>query len=281
MVKHSLTKNSKRKGDDKDNRERVRRILTFILAVLVLINVSLRASASPLPADKNGTGSSSSSSSNTRGLTAPKAVTPAPKAAPPPPMPVPATAPPAPAVTYAPAPAGVEPICRIAIENKVDANYDIIESIILRYPLSWEKLGCKVPEATAADGAGKAKPIVVFDVALALHHRESGEIERYQKYFESTLQGKVADRIDGLVQAQFGSIVSYAAYPHSYAALIGASCDSYNFAPWLQADENIHCVLHNPHCSGCTPAMLERSCFTKPAAGKCGFLPPGPLKKMW
>jgi hypothetical protein len=63
------------------------------------------------------------------------------------------------------------PIRRVALLNKADYHYEVIESTILQYPLPWEKLGCNVTTS------GNKKPIIAFDVALAEHHTFGNEKE--------------------------------------------------------------------------------------------------------
>jgi hypothetical protein len=159
------------------------------------------------------------------------------------------------------------PVCRVALVNKADYHYEIIESTILQFPLPWEKLGCNVTTI------GNKKPIIAFDVALAEHHKIGNEKEGWIDYFTTSLKGRVTNRTDGLVRAQFGEIFSYMNFTQSYSAVIGVSCDSSNYKRWMNGPNKTNfCVLH-----GTTkfkdPWILERSCWLNPMHERCFFLP--------
>lgn len=232
----------------------------MILALLVLANVLLRSSSPEETSPSKNDNLKSNSSNLNRGLQPGK-------------VPVKAVIAATPAPTPKPTVPGEAPICRVVIENKMDYNYELIESIILRFPLPWEKLGCTIPAGATT------KPIVAFDISLAEHHVQSREKDRYKRYFETKLKGTVQERTDGLVRAQFGDVVSYMSYNRPYKAAVGVSCEGYNFLPWMQV-ATAFCVLKNP-CPTCPPAVLERSCWTDAANGKCTFLPTTPLPKPW
>jgi hypothetical protein len=150
------------------------------------------------------------------------------------------------------------PVCRVALVNKADYHFEIIESTILQFPLPWEKLGCNV---TASGGK---KPIVVFDVALAEHHTFGNEKEGWIVYFTTRLKGRVKNRTDGLVRAQFGDIVRYMNlnFSRSYSAVIGVSCDSSNYKRWMNGPNKAtnFCVLHGK-TKFKDSWILERSCW--------------------
>jgi len=163
-----------------------------------------------------------------------------------------------------------QPICRVALENKMDYHYEIIESTILRYPLPWEELGCNI---TTTAVATSNKPIVVFDVALTKHIGHLKEKEGWEEYFEQYLRGTIRDRADGMVQAQFGDLVDYTNYTWPYAAVIGVSCDSYNYKPWLLDSSSNFCVLHGWEPRWDQSAAV-RSCWLNPMHKEyCFFIP--------
>ena len=64
------------------------------------------------------------------------------------------------------------PPCRVALENKMDYHYEVIESTILRFPLPWKKLGCNP----------NIQPIQ-FDVALAENHK-FGDVSEKDGFIE-------------------------------------------------------------------------------------------------
>lgn len=255
--------------DEEKARERYRTILKVIFAMLVVINIMVRSGGPPSPETKSNASNTKTkenvpASTKSPPVTPAKIVTVAPRPPPPPP-------PPPPQQTIPAAPS--EPaICHVALENKMDDNYDAIESIVTRFPLPWEKLGCHIP-------AGEKKPLVVFDVALAEDHRVgSNEIAQFKSYYESKLKNTVVERTDGLVRAQFGDFVSYKQYSKPYKAAIGVTCDQhgYNFLHWMNSNIGAYCVLRNP-CPECSAEVLARSCWTTAAAnnnapGACSFL---------
>ena len=89
--------------------------------------------------------------------------------------------------------------CHIAVENKADYHYEVIESTIMQYPLPWEKFNC-------------SKQHTIVDVALSeIPGRFSmNERESWQNYFETHLAGTQRPRTigDGAVM-YFGSIQKY------------------------------------------------------------------------
>ena len=160
-----------------------------------------------------------------------------------------------------------DPPCRVAVENKMDYHYEVIESTILKYPIPWYRLNCST------------STVIVFDVALAENHyfylgaTETGTSlskSSYVRYFNTVLSGTIRRRSDG-TRAQFGRVVQYSHYyrhpeQYNYHAFIGVSCDSYKFQPWLQNRPRRHyCVLHGT-CPSCTPQQLETGqvCWVTP-----------------
>ena len=150
------------------------------------------------------------------------------------------------------------PPCTVAIENKADYHYEVIESTILRYPLPWSDLNCSTEQP------------IVFDVALAETHTFAHEKAGWIDYFEKNLKGTLRNRTDGTI-IKFGSIVSYMDYPHSYSALIGVSCDSYNFRKWLRMSPWAFCVLHGT-CLNCNESMMKQSCWINPMHKRCYYM---------
>ena len=171
------------------------------------------------------------------------------------------------------------PACRIVLENKMDYHYEIIESTVLQFPLPWEKLlHCNITNSTGTSTSssdGRRKPVVIFDIALVEQKGRFDEKQGWLEYYHNHLEGTIQERKqkDGYqVMAQFGEIVRYTNYTKSYAAMIGVSCDSYNFHRWMRNNENTFCVLHGI-CDRCTPLELKRSCHLNPMHPNCYYLP--------
>lgn len=157
--------------------------------------------------------------------------------------------------------------CYIAVENKADYHYEVIESTIMQYPLPWDKFNC-------------SKQHAIVDVALSEHGRRfsMNERESWQHYFESHLAGTKRPRTigDGAVM-QFGSIQKFSNYPRVYDAYIGVSCDSFDFTAQLNKGEKQFCVLHGtvPNRIKSRPTWenhKQRVCWVNPMH-PCYFIP--------
>ncbi|KAL7463720.1 hypothetical protein ACHAXS_004078 [Conticribra weissflogii] len=123
--------------------------------------------------------------------------------------------------------------CTVAVENKADYHYEVIESTIMRYPLPWHEWNC-------------SKHLAIFDVALTQHDGWArNELEPWKFYFEKYLSGKTRERTigDGAV-VRFGTIQNYQNYSHRYDAYIGVSCDSFDYRQWMSKGPQMFCVLH-------------------------------------
>ena len=167
------------------------------------------------------------------------------------------------------------PPCSVALENKVDYHYEVIESTILRYPLPWHRINCSTG----------TQPIV-FDVALAEHHSHhkqqyangsSVSKTSFSRYFNTTLAGTIRRRADGTL-AQFGRMVRYTAYDRNYRAKIGISCDAaryQSFAQWMSQAPNQHFCLVHTSCGRCSPQHVapdtRQVCWISPLEPACHF----------
>lgn len=154
--------------------------------------------------------------------------------------------------------------CFIAVENRKDFHYEVIESTIMQYPLPWNTLNCNKKE-------------VIVDVALSSdHHWTRDESFYWRSYFETHLVGTRRQRADGAV-ITFGSIVNYTNYANKYHAYIGVSCDSYNWMKWMDTGEPNFCVLHQTVPKFYQEKELwqyakERICWVNPMH-PCYFIP--------
>ena len=167
------------------------------------------------------------------------------------------------------------PPCSVALENKADYHYEVIESTILRYPLPWHRINCSTG----------TQPIV-FDVALAEDHSfhkqqyangSSVSKTSFSRYFNTTLAGTIRRRADGTL-AQFGRMVRYTAYDRNYRAKIGISCDAaryQSFTKWMKQAPNQHFCLMHTSCSRCSPAHVapatRQVCWISPLEPACHF----------
>lgn len=142
--------------------------------------------------------------------------------------------------------------CYIAVENKADYHYEVIESTILQFPLPWEKFNC-------------SKMNVIVDVALAEHHSwAKHELEPWKNYFNEHLKGTARPRTngDGAI-ITFGSIQKYSNYSRVYDAYIGVSCDTFQVLPWMNKGDSNYCVLHGTS-DNLPQNILERVCWLNP-----------------
>lgn len=174
--------------------------------------------------------------------------------------------------------------CRVIIENKVDFHHEILESIVLQYPLPWGNYNCS-----------SSKPIV-YDFALfdnrfpngmitcpekkCPKHLNETEFVGWKRYFEGYLQNNTFVRkVDGR-KVYYNKLITYDEYESSPFgppdAVIDATCDIYQrFLVWLTHGKyDNYCVLHR-ECDFCEQAHYNKSCFLTPMwpDSQCVFLP--------
>jgi len=151
------------------------------------------------------------------------------------------------------------PQCTVVLENKQDYHYEIFESVMLRYPIPWEKL----------EPCDTSKP-VLFDVAHADSGWFSGEVAGWREYFHKYLQNTTRPRADGTT-VQFRHAMYWSNYTQArmqHTAKIGGSCGTYHPHNWLKGGKNRMCVQHKicvgDQC-GKTPEenkeTIARSCW--------------------
>ena len=137
--------------------------------------------------------------------------------------------------------------CRIAVQNKADYHYEILESLAVRYPLP------------------PCGDQVIVDFALTQQHtfpQAAGEREGWERYFETHLRGTQRVRDDG-TPLIFGDLVDYTNYRHEYDAVIEATCDDFAFRPWLRSNDKAYCVLHTS-CAKCGNKARNRTLWLNP-----------------
>ena len=157
--------------------------------------------------------------------------------------------------------------CYVAIENKVDVHYEVIESAVMRYPLPWDALNCS------------SNTPVVFDIALVDPSNQNvawgikGETEGWALYFEERLRGTERVRSDG-VKIAFGNLVDYHNYTRSYDALIGLTCEVGRpyVRRFLESSPTSFCIYHE-RCQDCPAIFHQRGCYLNPMHPECFFIP--------
>ncbi len=166
--------------------------------------------------------------------------------------------------------------CRVIIEDKVDFHFEVIESVIKKYPLPLHKL--------QFDSCDHKNQPIHFQFSLFQNRVDKDKLNRtmywsWYQYYSKYLRGKIVHRFDGST-AYIGEMINYEQYNDSKIdAIIGVTCDWkrgwYNF---IELERN-YCVLHGmidkpnyiyKHHDG----REERLCWLNPMfEGKCYFLP--------
>lgn len=198
--------------------------------------------------------------------------------------------------------------CRVIIENPVDFHHEVLESVVLRFPLPWHTFkNCSVsqpiiydfslyqnrfhlhiPAASMGSGAKNAKFL------------NQTEFFSWKKYFEKHLQYKVFDRKEDehsitlynhnsevketkedtslKTQAYFNQLIPYEEYGGA-DAVIDATCDiNTKFVKTMKRSNNFFCVLHGDNKNVLTRKenqfIYKRSCFLSPMwpQSVCTFL---------
>ena len=110
--------------------------------------------------------------------------------------------------------------CRVIIEDKVDYHYEVIESVVLKYPIPLSEIShCDV-----------ANQPIIFEFSLYQNRVEPEKLHLtsyagWFPYYDKYLKGNVKTRYDG-THAYFGDMISYANYSKSEVdAIITVTCD--------------------------------------------------------
>jgi len=169
--------------------------------------------------------------------------------------------------------------CNVRIENKFDFHHEVLESMVLRFPLPWHKFNCST-----------SKPINYyfalyqnrFHLNIRFAKMGSGaenarylnetEFWTWKKYFESDLQNKTFNRLDGSnTLAHFNKLVTYEE-PIKYDANIDAGCGNNEF----RKNHKTFCILHasKKDVIKANPSLANRSCFLTPMypPSQCKFM---------
>ena len=155
--------------------------------------------------------------------------------------------------------------CRVLVLNRPDFHYELIESVILKYPLPWGNL-------TKCDFSKTNK--VIFNTALAKEPWMSGELDGYKDYYRTYLQGTKRRRLVDNVTAIIAELVSWEALDEDFAARIDVSCGQRRSKNHVNADPNRNfCLMHvscaEPDCDETTKAQ---SCWLNPMHESCFFM---------
>lgn len=168
--------------------------------------------------------------------------------------------------------------CHVVIVNVPDFHYEVIESTALRFPLPWHKFNCTTSKPIIMDfvlynnwfgildmRATKAKP----------KYLNESEFWDWNTYYESYLQYKVFDRMDG-TKVFFNRVLKVSDLDENdeIDARIDATCDiNYMFIRKMIKDDRLFCVIHGK-CDRCKELHHERSCYITPMWPKeqCTFM---------
>eukprot|EP00551_Chaetoceros_affinis_P011827 CAMPEP_0203675868 /NCGR_PEP_ID=MMETSP0090-20130426/22485_1 /ASSEMBLY_ACC=CAM_ASM_001088 /TAXON_ID=426623 /ORGANISM="Chaetoceros affinis, Strain CCMP159" /LENGTH=459 /DNA_ID=CAMNT_0050542215 /DNA_START=107 /DNA_END=1486 /DNA_ORIENTATION=+ len=164
--------------------------------------------------------------------------------------------------------------CRVIIEDKVDYHFEVIESIIKRYPLPIHKF----------DGCDYQNQPIHFQFSLYQNRVDVDKLNqtmywKWYQYYDKYLKGTKVDRFDGSV-AYIGEMITYGQYLDSALdAIIGVTCDwSVVWYKFIELERN-YCVLHGTIDK---PNLIykpndgreKRLCWLNPMfKDKCYFLP--------
>jgi len=175
--------------------------------------------------------------------------------------------------------------CRVVIENVVDFHHEVLESVVLRFPLPWHTFNCSINKPIIYDFALYQNR---FHLHIAHASKGSGahgakflnetEFFRWKMYFKKNLQYKVFERSEGKnslvhangngtnvnvkTRAYFNNLIGYNETVGN-DAWIDATCDiSGGWAEKMQGSPNKYCLLHGK--GKANPDILKRSCFLSP-----------------
>jgi len=195
--------------------------------------------------------------------------------------------------------------CRVLVHNTPDYHYELLESVVLKYPLPWDDMPCNFSKSNT----------VIFELAVAHELGLTKELYGYIDYFRTFVQGTQRQRIVAeskrnhqantnssakeIIQVQqhrrmpnnredvvaiMGDIMSIGdpiLQSRDYAAKIEVSC-GYN-KEWTVGHERNYCVQHvdcdlDPnHPDFCGKNETPRNCWLNPMHNDtrygCYFMP--------
>jgi hypothetical protein len=165
------------------------------------------------------------------------------------------------------------------IKNKKDYHYEVLESIVIKYPLPWERL---LPSnCSRRKNRTNSNIEVQVDFALTSHpNNVDSALDGFKEYFVAYLHNKTFRRDDG-IWIRYRDLVSYRQdYDSQYDVEVSASPGSNaRFVQWLKQSPSHFCVLHrdlgpvqkSPHN---LPTVLNQSCWLNPMfSPRCFFIP--------
>lgn len=173
------------------------------------------------------------------------------------------------------------PICHLLVANtRVDAHYEVLESVVLRYALPW-----KNDPACQSAGRNASNPIVVDMMSMFKHSKDEDrktEAFGYQIYFESHLYNTTRRRHVDARYVRYNSFSIFGKWYDfhesvkvgDYDYIIEASCDVSIKKAWrnLRSNPRRYCVLHGE--SNPPKVLRDRTCYLNPQhAPSCWFLP--------
>ena len=169
------------------------------------------------------------------------------------------------------------------IKNKKDYHYEVLESIVIKYPLPWERLlpsHC-VPSYNHTNTITiNTRMVLQVDFALTTHpNNVDSALDGFKEYFIQYLQNKTFQRDDGIWIQYRDLVTNKQDYNSTYSVEISASPGSNaRFVQWLKQSPSHFCVLHRdlgpvqkaPHNM---ETVMNQSCWVNPMFPDCFFIP--------
>ncbi|CAB9509807.1 Methyltransferase-like protein 24 [Seminavis robusta] len=171
--------------------------------------------------------------------------------------------------------------CRVLVANHPDYHYELLESVVLKYPLPWDDMPCDFTKSN----------VVVFDIAMTLHAEKAKELPTYKAYYYSYLQGvprrrMVAESKRNTTNTKYENVMAIIGdvgspwemekYEGIYAAQIAVSCGTIdpkgfvNRSPFHFCVQHVSCDISETFCDDNT---RKRSCWLNPMHNQtCYFM---------
>mmetsp|Transcript_11436 Transcript_11436/g.21394 ORF Transcript_11436/g.21394 Transcript_11436/m.21394 type:complete len:449 (-) Transcript_11436:534-1880(-) len=169
--------------------------------------------------------------------------------------------------------------CHVVIVNVPDFHHEVIESTALRFPLPFHKFNCTTSKPIIFDFILYNNWFGILDIRAATRGKpkylNESEFWDWNTYYESYLQYKVFDRMDG-TKVFFNRVLKVSDLDENDGidARIDATCDiNRMFIRKMIKDDRLFCVLHGK-CDRCKELHHERSCYITPMWPKeqCTFM---------
>mmetsp|Transcript_22330 Transcript_22330/g.49520 ORF Transcript_22330/g.49520 Transcript_22330/m.49520 type:complete len:507 (-) Transcript_22330:425-1945(-) len=199
-----------------------------------------------------------------------------------------------------------ERACRVIVENSYDFHYEVIESIVRRFPLPWDSLNCTITRPVIYDFSlfdNRFPDRIPFYIGKVPKYLNQTEFWGWKKYFEQNLQSKVVHRAEkstttspsfggGAVElpqinssatgkakyALYNNLILYEDYRKDgpVDAFIDVTCGGTRSYDRLKKVENWYCLQHGyGQDLEENDYVRSKSCWVSPLYRKdhCFFLP--------